>query len=127
MPILRPLRPRARRRDRPGGTPMGERAGTVDETTMKFGLLMESAQAHQKMAEVHLEKLRAHTQDLDGVVRGEIRRTLVEELDELTAESRRAAQALKGMKLAAHLRGLVWSVSTVLLSVAVPSVLAYSL
>jgi hypothetical protein len=47
---------------------MGERAGTVDETTMKFGLLMESAQAHQKMAETHLEKLRAHTQDLDGVV-----------------------------------------------------------
>ncbi len=25
---------------------------------MKFGLLMESAQAHQKLAEVHLEKLR---------------------------------------------------------------------
>ena len=91
---------------------MSERAGTVDETTMKFDLLMESAQAHQKMAECHLEKLRAHTQDLDGVVREEIRRTLVEELDELTAESRRAAQALKGMKRAAHLRGLVFSVST---------------
>jgi hypothetical protein len=102
----------------------GERAGAVDETTMKFGLLMESAQAHQKMAETHLEKLRAHTQDLDGVVRDEIRRTLVEELDELTAESRRAAQALKGMKRAAHLRGLVFSVSTVLFSAAVPAGLA---
>src|ERR1700723_1927682 len=104
---------------------MSERAGTLDETTMKFGLLMESAQAHQKMAESHLEKLRAHTQDLDGVVREEIRRTLVEELDELTAESRRAAQALKGMKRAAHLRGLIFNVSTVVLSVAIPSVLAY--
>jgi hypothetical protein len=104
---------------------MGERAGAIDETTMKFGLLMESAQAHQRLAETHLEKLRAHTQDLDGVVREEIRRTLVEELDELTAESRRAAQALKGMKRAAHLRGLVLSVSTVFLSTAIPSGLAY--
>ena len=42
---------------------------------MKFGLLMESAQAHQKLAETHSEQLRAHTQDLDGVVRDEIRRT----------------------------------------------------
>ena len=76
------------------------------------------------MAENRLEKLRAHTQDLDSVVREEIRRTLVEELDELTAESRRAAQALKGMKRAAHLRGLIFSVSTVVLSVAIPSALA---
>jgi hypothetical protein len=103
---------------------MGER-GTLDETTMKFGLLMESAQAHQKMAENHLERLRAHTQDLDGVVREEIRRTLVEELDELTAESRRAAQALKGMKRAAQFRGLVFTVSTVLLSAAIPCGFAY--
>jgi hypothetical protein len=104
---------------------MGERAGALDETTMQFGLLMESAQAHQKMAEAHLEKLRAHTQDLDGVVREEIRRTLVEELDELTAESRRAAQALSAMKRAAQLRGLVLSIATVLSSVAIPAGLAY--
>jgi hypothetical protein len=116
---------RARQRDRRRAMAMGERAGTLDETTMKFGLLMESAQAHQKMAESHLERLRAHTQDLDGVVREEIRRTLVEELDELTAESRRAAQALKGMKRAAQIRGLVLTVSTVLLSTAIPGALAY--
>ena len=61
-------------------------AAAVDDATMKFGLLMESAQTHQKMAETHLERLRAHTEDLDGVVREEIRRTLVEELAELTAE-----------------------------------------
>ena len=46
---------------------MSDRPAAVDETTMKFGLLMESAQAHQKLAETHLERLRAHTQDLDGV------------------------------------------------------------
>ena len=81
----------------------------MDETTMKFGLLMESAQAHQKMAETHLERLRAHTQGLDGIVREEIRRTLVEELQALTAESRRAVQALSHMKRAADMRGLLWS------------------
>jgi len=123
VPVLRDRR--APQRDRTRATAVSERAGSVDETTMKFGLLMESAQAHQRMAEIHLEKLRAHTQDLDGVVREEIRRTLVEELDDLTAESRRAALALKGMKRAAHVRGLIFNISTVVLSVAIPSALAY--
>ena len=78
---------------------------------MKFGLLMESAQAHQKMAETHLEKLRAHTQDLDGVVREEIRRTLVEELHEFDRrEQRGRRRRCSGMKRAAHLRGLLLSV-----------------
>ncbi|MGO9512386.1 MAG: hypothetical protein ACLP2F_01930 [Steroidobacteraceae bacterium] len=103
---------------------MSESAPAIDDATMKFGLLMESAQAHQKLAETHLEKLRAHTQDLDGVVREEIRRTLIEELQELTAESKRAAQALHGMKRAANLRGLLWSVGVAVLCTAIPSAIA---
>ncbi len=103
---------------------MSESAPAIDDATMKFGLLMESAQAHQKLAETHLEKLRAHTQDLDGVVREEIRRTLLEELQELTAESKRAAQALHGMKRAANLRGLLWSVGVAVLCTAIPSAIA---
>jgi hypothetical protein len=87
---------------------MNDRAPALDDATLKFGLLMESAQAHQKLAETHLERLRTHTQDLDGVVREEIRRTLIEELQELTAEARRAVQALHGMKRAANMRGLLW-------------------
>lgn len=74
---------------------MSERGETMDEATLKFGLLMESAQAHQKFAETQLEKLRAHTDDLDGVVRDEIRRTLVDELKMLTAESARAVRVFK--------------------------------
>ena len=99
---------------------MSERGPVVDDDTMKFGLLMESAQAHQKLAEMHLERLRAHTQDLDGVVREEIRRTLVDELKTLTAESDRAALALRGMKRAANMRGLVWNVGIAVLCTAVP-------
>jgi hypothetical protein len=100
---------------------MNERAPALDDATMKIGLLMESAHAHQKLAETHLENLRAHTQDLDGVVREEIRRTLIEELQELTTESKRAVQALSRMKRAANMRGLLWSIGIAVLCTAVPS------
>src|SRR5271154_1181112 len=92
----------------------------MDDATLKLGLLMESAQAHQKLAETHLERLRVHTQDLDGVVREEIRRTLIEELQELTTESKRAVQALNGMKHAANMRGLLWSIGIAVLCTAIP-------
>ena len=97
----------------------------VDEHTMKFGLLMESAQAHQKLAEAHLEKLRAHTQDLDGVVRDEIRRTLVDELQSVTAEIERAARALRAMKHAANMRGLAWNIGIALICAVTPAAIAH--
>lgn len=103
---------------------MSERPPVLDDTTMKFGLLMESAQAHQKLAEAHLEQLRAHTQDLDGVVREEIRRTLIEELREVTAESNRAVHALRGVKRAASIRGLILSAAAATLSTAAPIAIA---
>src|ERR1035438_3296612 len=86
------------------------RAVIMDDATMKLGLLIESAQAHQKSAEVQLEKLRVPTDDLDGVVRGEIRRTLIEELQMLTAESARAAQVLQRVGRTSVVRGTVWSI-----------------
>lgn len=95
------------------------------DEVMKFGLLMESAQAHQKLAETHLERLRAHTRDLDGVVREEIRRTLIDELQELTAEGTRAAQALRAMKRAANMRVLLWSAGVAVVCTAIPSTIAH--
>ena len=99
---------------------MSDRAPAMDDATMKFGLLMESAQAHQKLAETHLERLRAHTQDLDGVVRDEIRRTLIEELQMLTAESKRATEALRKIGRGAALRGGLWSIVVAVLCAAIP-------
>jgi cell division protein FtsB len=96
----------------------------VDDATMKVGLLMESAQVHQKLAEGQLEKLRAHTQDLDGVVRDEIRRTLVEELQTLTAETARATRALQKLRSGTAWRGMVLSLTGTLLCAAVPIALA---
>jgi hypothetical protein len=97
----------------------------MDDSAVKFGLLMESAQAHQRLAEIHLEKLRAHTQDLDGVVRDEIRRTLTDELSQLTTETGRATQALSVMKRAANMRSLLWSVVIASLSTTVPLAVAH--
>jgi hypothetical protein len=99
---------------------MNERAQTPDEATMKFGLLMESAQAHQKAAEAQLDRLRAHTEDLDGVVRGEIRRTLIEELQQLSTESRRAAEVLQRIGRGAAVRGALWNVVMSVLCTGIP-------
>jgi hypothetical protein len=103
---------------------MSERGPGFDEATMKFGLLMESAQAHQKLAETQLEQLRSHTQDLDGVVRDEIRRTLVDELKTLTAETTRAAQALRRIRRVGAMRGAVWSLSLASLCAVIPVAVA---
>ena len=103
---------------------MTERTAALDEATMKVGLLMESAQAHQKLAEGQLERLRVHTQDLDSVVRDEIRRTLVEELQALTAEATRATRALQKIRGAASLRGIALSLAAAVLCTLAPIGLA---
>jgi hypothetical protein len=103
---------------------VSERTAVVEDATMKCGLLMESAQAHQKLAEVALERLRAHTQDLDGVVREAISRTVIEELRALTAESDRACRALRDMQRAVALRTVLWSIGIASLSTGIPLAIA---
>jgi hypothetical protein len=93
----------------------------MDDSTMKFGLLMESAQAHQKLAETHLEELRAHTRELDGVVRDEIKRTLIEELQMLSVESKRATESLRRMRRSASVRVGLFSLVTATLCGVIPT------
>lgn len=78
---------------------------------MKLGLLMEAAQAQQRLGQESLERLAAHTRDLDGIVRDEVRRTVAEELGSLAGESQRVAQSLKRLRRAANLRVLLWTVA----------------
>jgi hypothetical protein len=92
----------------------------IDDSTMRVGLLMESAEAHQKLAESQLEKLQAHTRSLDGVVRDEIRRTLAEELQMLTAETTRATRALERVGHGVAMRTTLWSLATAVLCTSVP-------
>jgi hypothetical protein len=96
----------------------------LDEATMKFGLLMESAQAHQQLAEAQLARLQAHTQDLDEIVRDEIRATLIRELQAVSTESARATQALRGLQRSHSFRRALWSVIMTTLCAAVPMAIA---
>jgi hypothetical protein len=97
----------------------------LEDFTMKLGLLMEAAQAQQAAIATTLERLREHTAGLDSVVREEIRATLVEELAALATDSRRAAQALRGLERVANLRVAAWGVAVTTLSAVVPMGIAW--
>jgi hypothetical protein len=96
----------------------------MDDTTLKLGLLMEAAQAHQKVADSSLKKLKAATNDLAAVVREEVHRVVMEEFHSLAADSKRASEALHAVQRAASVRALVWSVGMTLLCSAIPLGLA---
>jgi hypothetical protein len=85
---------------------------------------METAQAHQRLAETQLERLRQHAQELDAVVRDEIRRTLIEELQQLGAETRRAVKSLDRIRRAATLRSALWSIAVTVLCASIPVAVA---
>jgi hypothetical protein len=93
---------------------------SVEDDTMKLGLLMEAAHAHQALVASALERLNAHVSGLDDIVRDEIRRTLVEELLSLGDESKRAAEALRRLGRSANTRVVLWSVGLTLLCAALP-------
>jgi hypothetical protein len=83
----------------------------MTDEAMRLGLLMEAAQAQQRLGQESLERLAAHTRDLDLIVRDEIRRTLAEALGSVASESRRATESLQRMRRAANVRTLLWTVS----------------
>jgi hypothetical protein len=91
---------------------------------MKLGLLMEAAQTNQRVAEHSLKKLKVVSNDLATVVRDEVHRVLVEELQSLAQDSKRAADALHAVGRAAAVRTFVWSVGLTTLCSAIPLGLA---
>ena len=96
--------------------------GGVPEETLKLGLLMEAAHAQQTVAESALQSLKLHVEGLDEIVRDEIRRTLVEEIQVLGSESRRAADALRRLGHSANARVAGWTLGLTLVCSAVPLV-----
>ena len=77
---------------------------------MELGLLTEAVRAQQQIGEDCLRRLEEHTRGLDAVVRDEIHRTIAEELESLSAESRGASEALGRLRRAAHLRLALFTV-----------------
>jgi hypothetical protein len=96
----------------------------MDEQTMKLGLLMEAAQSNQKLAESSLKKMKAAVQDLGELVRTEVRQILVAELESLTTDAKRAADALYDVRRAANARIALWSITLTTLCSAIPLGLA---
>ena len=58
----------------------------MDQNSVKLGLLMETAQTHQKLAETAIEKLSQHTQTLEAAVRDQMQRALVDALKTVHTE-----------------------------------------
>ena len=78
---------------------------------MQVAMLVEAAQAQQRLSQENLDLLAAHTRDLDAMVRDEVRRAVFEAFGNVAAESRRATEALQRMRRVAHVRTLLWTVS----------------
>jgi hypothetical protein len=100
-------------------------AAQLEDDTMKLGLLMEAAQAQQTLAVSTLDQLREHTAGLDAIVREEIRATILEEMQSLADDSRRAAEALRGLQRAANLRLLASGTAMLALSALVPFAISW--
>lgn len=97
----------------------------MEDATLKVGLLLEAADAHKAAADEVLERLRQHTAGLDGVVREEIRATLIEELQDLRRHSQMATGSLRTLARHANLRVVAWGVAVALLASAIPFTLAW--
>ena len=92
----------------------------VDDSAMKLGLLLEGAQANQRLADEALAKLAAHAGELARLAREEIHATMLEELNALGDDSRRAADTLRRLRYVADLRVALWTVGMAALACAVP-------
>jgi len=93
-------------------------SGLSDEA-MRVGLLVETAQAQQRLGEESLARLAAHMRDLDDIVRDEVRRTVAEALGNVSSESRCTIDSLRRMRRAANARIFVWTLSIAVICSAV--------
>ena len=97
----------------------------MDQDSVKLGLLMETAQTHQKLAETAIEKLSQHTQSLESAVRDQIQRALVDALETVHVEAQRAVEALQKMKRAANMRITLWTLGLTATSAAIALFIAW--
>jgi hypothetical protein len=97
----------------------------MDQDSVKLGLLMETAQTHQKLAEAAIENLSQHTQSLEAAVRDQIQRALVDALKTVHAEAQCAVEALQKIKRAANARVTLWTLGPTAISAAIALFVAW--
>ena len=92
---------------------------------MKLGLLLETAQTHQKLAEAALEKLNKQAQGLEAVVRDQIQRALADGLRTLRAETQSAVEALQRVRRAGNARTAFWTLGVTATAAAIALFVAW--
>ena len=97
----------------------------MDQDSVKLGLLMETAQTHQKLAEAAIAKLSEQILGVEAVVRGQIRSAVVEEMKIVQAETQRAVEALQRVKRAANARVTLWTLGLTSVSAGVALFVAW--
>jgi hypothetical protein len=98
---------------------------SMDQDSVKLGLLMETAQTHQRLAETAIEKLSQHTQSMEGAVRDQIQRALVDALKTVHTEAQRAVEALQKISRAANARVMLWTLGLTATSAAIALFVAW--
>ena len=88
----------------------------MDDDVMKSGLLMESVQSLQALADRALKDLALRIGEIDAIVRTEIRRTVSEELQAFSLETRGAIAGLRQVKRAVAVRVGFWSMVSAVVS-----------
>jgi hypothetical protein len=94
---------------------------------MRCGLLLESAQIHERSAAESIDRLQSHTRDLDALVRDEIRRTLIDELRALTAEIGESVAMLRALRRKLSVRHALWTFAVGVATAGVPGVIVWAL
>ncbi|MGH8218509.1 MAG: hypothetical protein ACREUT_08090 [Steroidobacteraceae bacterium] len=92
---------------------------------MKLGLLMETAQSHQKLAEAAIGRLNEYTQELEAVARDQIRQALAKELTAVRAEIQGAIRSLEALKRAANARTTLWTIGCGAIAVTIALLVAW--
>lgn len=87
--------------------------------TLRVGLLLEAAQAQQRLGAEAIEALREHVRTLDALVRAEVASAARESLEGLSAETQQTAAALRRARRVAEVRLIVWSIAACVASAAI--------
>jgi hypothetical protein len=97
----------------------------MDQDSVKLGLLMETAERHQKLAQAAIANLNERTEGLAAVVRDQIRHALGEEMNTVKAETQSAVEALRRVKRAANARVTLWTLGITAISAGIALFVAW--
>jgi hypothetical protein len=97
----------------------------MDQDNIKLGLLMESAQAHQKLAEAAIAKLNEQAKGFESLATHQIERALGEALKSVHAQTQSLFETLQRAKRAANLRSALWALGTTAAAIGVALFVAW--